>query len=73
VATSSSLVCLFDCPGKIGWRAALAHVSHLQRSSASDDLTAFVARARSDINDPIAPRHHVHVVLHDDHSIAGGN
>src|SRR6185437_14088428 len=50
---------------------ARRHDDNLFGRPRSDDLAAVVPGARTDIDNPVAARDHVHVVFDDDHRIAG--
>ena len=57
----------FDIPGS----AADCGLGHRLRRASCDDVSAFVARAGTDVDDPVAGGDDVDVVLDDDDGVAG--
>ena len=49
----------------------LPFAGHLRRRSRRDDPAAFLARAGPDVDHPVRAGDHAHVVLDDDHGVAG--
>jgi hypothetical protein len=51
--------------------AAVAIAGYFGRRSGNDDFASFVAGSGTDVDDPIAMGNDLHIVLNDDHCVAG--
>ena len=63
----------FEIGGQILGRPALFHGSNLSWPASGDNSSTFLSCARPHVNDPVAARDNLHLMLHDDNRIAGIN
>ena len=58
-------------PRQVRSRAAGRHLCNFSGRPGGNDVSALVARSGTDVDDPIAARDHLHIMLHHNHGIAG--